>query len=308
MAVVGTVGSGKSSLLAALLGELQPIWPIDTSSSELPQPSEASTKKKSTKISSPSAATAADTAPNNNNKKTPSVVQMPEIIVHGTVAYCSQVPWIEAGTVKENILFGLSYDEPRYRTVITACALEEDLAAMPAGDETEIGERGISISGGQKARLALARAAYSGASIQLLDDPLSAVDPAVGRTLFDKCIGPKGVMQGSTRVLVTHQRQYLPACDRVVVMRQGRVVLEGSYEELLKLNVPEIMPTQGKKSHRFVLFFWLFYNIHFFIFPLPISINHSILYVYLSEDKVIYKPLLIFKIIQNFIQIMCCRH
>lgn len=96
-------------------------------------------------------------------------------------------------------------------------------------------------AGGQKARVALARAAYSQADVQLLDDPLSAVDPRVGRILFDKCIGPQGVMAGSTRVLVTHQRQYLPRCDRVAVLRGGRLVALGTWEELAPLQLPELV-------------------------------------------------------------------
>jgi ABC-type sulfate/molybdate transport systems ATPase subunit len=97
------------------------------------------------------------------------------------------------------------------------------------------------IPGGQKARVALARAAYSRANIQLLDDPLSAVDPRVGRTLFDKCIGPSGLMQGSTRVLVTHQRQYLPRCDRVAVLRGGELVALGTWQDLMELQLPELV-------------------------------------------------------------------
>lgn len=96
-------------------------------------------------------------------------------------------------------------------------------------------------AGGQKARVALARAAYSAAAVQLLDDPLSAVDPRVGRILFDKCIGPHGIMAASTRILVTHQRQYLPLCNRVAVLRAGALVAVGSYHELAALQLPELV-------------------------------------------------------------------
>lgn len=88
------------------------------------------------------------------------------------------------------------------------------------------------LSGGQKARLSLARAAYSKADINLLDDPLSAVDPSVGRILFDKCIGQEGLMKQTTRVLVTHQRQFLPQCDRVAILRHGRIVAFAPWEHL----------------------------------------------------------------------------
>jgi ABC-type multidrug transport system fused ATPase/permease subunit len=208
VAVVGPVGAGKSSLLSALLGELQPV---------------------------PVAMAVGAAAPGAGGGAPRRAVG-----VRGSVAYCQQVPWILGATVRDNVLFGAPYEAARYRAALAACALEEDLAAMPAGDATEIGERGISLSGGQKARLALARAAYSGAQVQLLDDPLSAVDARVGRVLFDACIGPRGVMRGAARVLVTHQRQYLPRCDRIVVVVGGEIVAEGSYEELAARGVAEV--------------------------------------------------------------------
>jgi len=206
VAIVGPVGSGKSSILAALLGELQP-----------------------TNV---------------------SVSTQPAVEVRGTVAYCQQIPWIMSGTVRDNILFGLPYEEHRFNAAVDAAALQDDLRAMPAGVDTEIGERGISISGGQKARLSLARAAYSQAEVQLMDDPLSAVDPRVGRDLFTRCIGPGGVMEKATRVLVTHQKQYLPKCDRIVVVRQGKIVEQGTYNDLVARGVDEVVIAQGKKRER----------------------------------------------------------
>ena len=117
---------------------------------------------------------------------------------------------IIAGTVRENITFGLPYDPERYNEAIAACALDVDISKLQDGDLTEIGERGINLSGGQKARLALACAAYSRASVMLLDDPLSAVDPNVGRTLFTKCIGPNGIMRhGPT----PHYCEHLPTLN-----------------------------------------------------------------------------------------------
>lgn len=100
-----------------------------------------------------------------------------------------QVPWIMSGSVRSNILFGQPFDKARYTSAIDASALTVDLAALPAGDETELGERGINLSGGQKARVALARALYSQRSVVLLDDPLSAVDPRVGATIFQRALG-----------------------------------------------------------------------------------------------------------------------
>lgn len=172
---------------------------------------------------------------------------LPAVEVRGnSVAYCQQIPWIMSGTVRQNILFGLPYDEVRFNAAVHAAALDDDLRGMPAGVDTEIGERGISISGGQKARLSLARAAYSQAEVQLLDDPLSAVDPRVGRTLFQRCIGPGGLMDGAARILVTHQKQYLPRCDRILVVRGGKIVEEGTFEELAKKKIDEVVIAEGE--------------------------------------------------------------
>lgn len=155
-----------------------------------------------------------------------------ETTVTGSLAYCQQEPWIQNDTIKGNILMGSSsFDAERYNAAIQAAALPPDLASLPAGDATEIGEKGVNLSGGQRHRVALARAAYAGAEVVLLDDPLSAVDAHVGRHLFEKCI--KGVMAGSTRILVTHQLQYLPAADEVVILNEGRIVDRGSYSELV---------------------------------------------------------------------------
>merc|ERR1719258_973888 len=104
-------------------------------------------------------------------------------------------------------------NEPRYQRVLEACALLPDLAILPGGDMTQIGEKGINLSGGQKARVALARACYAQAPTLLLDDPLSAVDAHVGRHIFQHVLGPNGLLAGTTRILVTHQTQYLPHAD-----------------------------------------------------------------------------------------------
>ena len=98
-----------------------------------------------------------------------------------------------------------------------ACALEKDFTLFPNGDQTAVGDKGISLCGGQKARLNLARALYIDADIYLLDDPLSAVDTHVGRLLFDKAIN--GFLQGKIRILVTHQLQYLQEVDQILVLK-----------------------------------------------------------------------------------------
>ena len=182
VAIVGAVGSGKSSILSALVGEMRKA----------------------------------------NG----------QVVINGTVGFCAQVPWIMNATVKDNILFGREYDEDRYNAVIRASALGPDLEILPDGDLTEIGERGITISGGQKQRLNIARAAYFDADVILLDDPLSAVDAHVGNHLFEKCIS--GLLKDKTRLLVTHQLHFLPMVDRILVVKDGTIVEEGSYSHLVE--------------------------------------------------------------------------
>ena len=120
--------------------------------------------------------------------------------LNGTTAFSSQQPWIQNATVKENILFGNSYDETFYQSVLNACSLDTDLKILPTGDLTEIGERGINLSGGQKARVSLARAVYANKSIYLLDDPFSAVDVHVAKHLYDNVIGPNGLLKDKVSI------------------------------------------------------------------------------------------------------------
>ncbi|KAJ1816177.1 hypothetical protein LPJ56_002435 [Coemansia sp. RSA 2599] len=151
----------------------------------------------------------------------------------GTIGYAPQVPWVMNSTIRENILFGLPFDKEKYINVIEACALDVDLAALPAGDLTEIGERGVTLSGGQKQRVSIARAAYSESSIMFLDDCLSAVDTKVSHTIFRHCI--KGFMAGKTRVIVTNNLDYLSAVDIIITVSQGRIVEQGSFASLMAL-------------------------------------------------------------------------
>jgi len=151
------------------------------------------------------------------------------------LSYASQEPWIFAGNLRQNILFGLPYDESRYNETVRVCALEEDLKQLPYGDFTVVGERGVALSGGQKARVNLARALYRDVDIYLLDDPLSAVDTRVSRHLFEKCV--KEYLRGRIRVLVTHQLQYLPHADHIIVLNQGKILAQGTYEELIDAGI-----------------------------------------------------------------------
>ncbi|KAL4546232.1 hypothetical protein Ndes2526B_g05321 [Nannochloris sp. 'desiccata'] len=179
------------------------------------------------------------------------------VMVAGTVAYTQQDPWIQNASLKDNILMGMdtlhssstatsfsqstssstspAQSRSRYHKVLEACALLPDIDMLPAGDATEIGEKGVNLSGGQRHRVALARACYADADVYLLDDPISAVDAHVGRHLFDICLC--GLLRNKTRILVTHQLQYLGAADVVMVLKDGRVAEMGSYRELIEKGV-----------------------------------------------------------------------
>nr|CAB3219633.1 multidrug resistance-associated protein 4 [Phallusia mammillata] len=151
--------------------------------------------------------------------------------VVGRVAYVGQVPWIFSGTIRENILFGEPYDKLRYKEVIKSCSLDKDIKSLEKGDETLVGERGVTLSGGQKARVNLARAAYrENIDIMLLDDPLSAVDSNVANHLFHECIC--GYMKDKIRVLVTHQLQFLSAADQIIILKHGSIDGQGTFGEL----------------------------------------------------------------------------
>ncbi|KDQ12205.1 hypothetical protein BOTBODRAFT_57028 [Botryobasidium botryosum FD-172 SS1] len=182
VAIVGKVGSGKSSLLQAMAGEMRKVWG--------------------------------------------------EIVFGGSVAYVAQSPWIQNMTLRENVVFGQHDDEDRFREVIQACALQPDIDMLPDGEATEIGERGVNLSGGQKARVSLARAAYYNADVLLLDDPLSAVDPHVSKHIVDKCF-LHGPMADKTRILVTHQLHVMPQTDYIYFLQDGRITEQGTYAELI---------------------------------------------------------------------------
>lgn len=172
VAVVGKVGSGKSSLLKALLGELHLI--------------------------SGSCSTT------------------------GSLSYSASIDsWILNSTLRDNITIGREFNERRYNEVLEACALLQDLDALPARDMTEIGERGINLSGGQKARVALARSVYADVDIYLLDDPLGAVDAHVRAHIFNSCF--LGLLRDKTRILVTHSPEFLSNIDRVLTLSEGNM-------------------------------------------------------------------------------------
>ncbi|XP_063103007.1 ATP-binding cassette sub-family C member 4 isoform X2 [Cavia porcellus] len=157
------------------------------------------------------------------------------VTVHGKIAYVSQQPWVFSGTVRSNILFGKKYEKERYERVIKACALKKDLQLLKDGDLTVIGDRGATLSGGQKARVNLARAVYQDADIYLLDDPLSAVDAEVGKHLFQLCICQ--TLHEKITILVTHQLQYLKAASHILILKDGQMVQKGTYTEFLKSGI-----------------------------------------------------------------------
>ncbi|XP_046746905.1 ATP-binding cassette sub-family C member 4-like [Diprion similis] len=197
--IVGSVGSGKSSLLHLLLGELPP------ESGRLSFFTDEDSEK---------------TSINNRDIR---------------ISYSGQDPWLFSASVRDNILFGQPYDEERYQQVTEACALAKDFKQLPHGDLTLVGERGASLSGGQRARVNLARAVYKDADLYLLDDPLSAVDTRVSRHLFNKCI--KDFLKGKTRILVTHQLQFLGQVDDVIIIDRGKVMCQGTYDELAETSL-----------------------------------------------------------------------
>ncbi|XP_014299326.1 ATP-binding cassette sub-family C member 4 isoform X1 [Microplitis demolitor] len=180
-AIIGSVGSGKSSLISAILGEL----PLIQGNVEL----------------------------------------------KGELSYVAQEAWVFGSSVRQNIIFGQPYDRQRYQKVVKACALLSDFKQFPQGDQTIVGERGSSLSGGQKARINLARAVYRHVDIYILDDPLSAVDTHVGKHLFEECI--QYYLAGKTRILATHQLQYIKSVDGILLMEHGTVRMFGNYVDLL---------------------------------------------------------------------------
>lgn len=148
----------------------------------------------------------------------------------GKIAWVGQQPWIFSGTVRDNILFGEPFDPKRYEKALEACDLTNDLQRFPDGDLTVVGERGTVLSGGQQARVELARAVYSNADIYLLDDPLSAVDTKVGSGIFEKCIN--GLLNNKTRLMITHNLEVLQDAKHIVIMEEGSILAKGDFSTL----------------------------------------------------------------------------
>lgn len=206
--IAGKTGSGKTLLLSALIGEADLL---------------------SGRITMPDATVPADRF---DHKANPS-----NWILPSTVAYVAQIPWIENATLRDNILFGLPFDQRRYDQVVSACALTKDLEILQDGDMTDIGANGINLSGGQKWRTSFARALYSRAGILILDDIFSAVDAHVGSHLFENALTGE-LCQGRTRILVTHHVGLcLPKTRYLVLLEDGRATHVGSVDRLRKQGV-----------------------------------------------------------------------
>ncbi|EEB06300.1 metal resistance protein YCF1 [Schizosaccharomyces japonicus yFS275] len=152
--------------------------------------------------------------------------------LYGNIAYAAQQPWILNATVRENILFGHDFEPEFYEKTIDACSLRRDFEMFADGDQTEVGEKGISLSGGQKARISLARAVYSRADLYILDDVLSAVDQHVSKHLIDNILGPKGLLRSRAVILATNSLPVLQVADSIHMLRDGQVVEHGSFTQL----------------------------------------------------------------------------
>ncbi|KAJ6637208.1 putative multidrug resistance-associated protein lethal [Pseudolycoriella hygida] len=166
-----------------------------------------------------------------------------ECVINGSISYASQETWLFESTVRSNIIFIEQFDQKRYKEVVRVCGLETDFKSMPNGDMTIVGERGISLSGGQKARISLARAVYKEADIYLLDDPLSAVDSHVGKHLFQECI--QQFLRDKICILVTHQLQYLKDVNHLVLMYHGRIDSQGTYAEVQQNSAETFLTIQS---------------------------------------------------------------
>ncbi|XP_062063448.1 cystic fibrosis transmembrane conductance regulator [Lepus europaeus] len=183
LAVAGSTGAGKTSLLMMIMGELEP--------------SEGKIKHS------------------------------------GRISFCSQFSWIMPGTIKENIIFGVSYDEYRYKSVIKACQLEEDISKFTEKDNTVLGEGGITLSGGQRARISLARAVYKDADLYLLDSPFGYLDVLTEKEIFESCVCK--LMANKTRILVTSKMEHLKKADKILILHEGSSYFYGTFSELQSL-------------------------------------------------------------------------
>ena len=246
--IIGEVGSGKSSLLNAILNNMIQVSPeevkkildsrlindvndplqivpegkisiaLERDSNIEKNPMQTITTKIEEKIE-------IDNEKGNENEK-----DYNKVYINGSIAYVCQTAFIENNTLRNNILFFHPFNQDKYNKVLKISELLPDLEILKGGDMTEIGERGINLSGGQKARVSIARALYSDSEIYLFDDPISALDAHVGRNIINNVLCD--YLKDKTRILVTHAIQYCNRADRIIYMKDGRIDWEGTFEEL----------------------------------------------------------------------------
>ena len=196
--IVGEVGSGKSSLLQAILNSLILLNPKECDG----------------------------------------------IHINGKIGYAAQIPWIQNDTIRNNILFSKEFDEEKYNNILKLCELNADLETFEGKDLTEIGEKGVNLSGGQKVRVSLARTIYNEPDIYLFDDPISALDANVGKKIMKNCIVK--YLEGKTRIVVTHALSYLKYMNRIIYMKNGRIKWVGTYDEVKNQPFYAILMKEGK--------------------------------------------------------------
>lgn len=205
--LIGKVGSGKSSLLSCLTGELYTMY--------------------NTKVS-----------------------------ICGNLSYVSQKAWISSKNIRDNIVFEREFDEQRYNDSIKFSCMEDDLKILENGDLTQLGDKGVNLSGGQKIRLSIARAMYSDSDIYLFDDPISALDIHVGKFVMEE--GIVNYLKGKTRIVATHALAYLKFFDYIYVMDNGEIVEQGDFETLketaiyqeIQLSLNKLREEEEKKKHQ----------------------------------------------------------
>ena len=213
--IVGEVGCGKTSLLNALIGEM-----IHVPQREIDFIGDQMRKIQSDELKALEHTLLMQDFTNGESPVT----------IAGSTGFVESQHWIQNGKFRENVCFGSEFDERKYVETVLACQFEPDLKLMPAGDLTEIGEKGINLSGGQKARLSLARAVYKRPDVVIMDDPISALDTTTRKKIFDQVF--QGILKDKTRILVTHAVDFVHLADKIVIMKEGRIEAQGSPKEL----------------------------------------------------------------------------
>ncbi|CAL6025720.1 Xenobiotic-transporting_ATPase / Multidrug resistance-associated protein [Hexamita inflata] len=226
--IQGHVGSGKSSLFSCILGEMKIIG-HNTAEKQIKLDFDYGFQQE-------------------EEQKVESIIKL-----GGKVAFCPQNSPIFSSSIRENICFYSKYDEEKYNKIVDICCLNPDFAIFNAGDLTEVGGRGVTLSGGQRARISLARAVYNDADVYLLDDPLSAVDAHVGQRIWNEVIKDYLVSRGKTVLISSHQTHYFKDCDRILTINHGKIqqdeeIIKNIYEKIMKQPVNNRTPSEEMKN------------------------------------------------------------